>query len=447
MNDLATRGLNSLLERAFEVNKVPENERQARRTLIALGRLTDPNARLTIAQRQQLIAQIVAGIEPALPTINDPNLLMREASLLITQAAERDVNTLEYWGENPRTQASLRPVIQAVIKILDRCATLYKAQADEAASKITPAGGAASDKYEQLDLLARTAVYNKQMVAYYLALSLDPASPQRRQVAADASEYLKQFDVSENANRGMVRNRLAKLAMVEGNFDDARKIFAIVMNDTADPKPTIVKSYEVIYEAKYFSAVASLLAKNSAAAHQGLDDLLAWQLANLPNDKETQDRAQAAAALLQYRCQSLGGEVATVPADKAKADDAAVAPLMDLLNKRPDLRSIIYDLLLPKLGDRTDLKQVEPILLSGLVAKGEEQIRKGKDEPIDEKALARAIDAAAEIARRSREGAPIDQQLVDNSALLAPFFMDKLSARRKRPGLSSIMSSNTKPKI
>ena len=47
MNELALRGLDSLLERAFEVNNVPEAQRQARRSLIAMSRLADPNARLT----------------------------------------------------------------------------------------------------------------------------------------------------------------------------------------------------------------------------------------------------------------------------------------------------------------------------------------------------------------------------------------------------------------
>src|SRR3954468_11275533 len=52
MNELASRGLNTLLDRAFEVNKVSETERQGRRTLIALSKLSDPNTTLTASQRQ-----------------------------------------------------------------------------------------------------------------------------------------------------------------------------------------------------------------------------------------------------------------------------------------------------------------------------------------------------------------------------------------------------------
>src|SRR5262245_25401841 len=68
MNELGSRGLDSLLERAFEVNKVPESDRQGRRTLLALARLSDPNTKLSAIQRQQLVGEIVQGIEKALPT-------------------------------------------------------------------------------------------------------------------------------------------------------------------------------------------------------------------------------------------------------------------------------------------------------------------------------------------------------------------------------------------
>jgi hypothetical protein len=56
MNELASRGLDSLLERAFEMNKVPESERQGRRTLLALARLTDPGAKLSAVQRQRIVS-------------------------------------------------------------------------------------------------------------------------------------------------------------------------------------------------------------------------------------------------------------------------------------------------------------------------------------------------------------------------------------------------------
>ncbi|HEY7087999.1 MAG TPA: hypothetical protein VH518_07910, partial [Tepidisphaeraceae bacterium] len=417
MNELASRGLNSLLERAFEVNKVPESERQGKRTLISLSRLSDPSAKLSVAQRQQTVGEIVHGVEQALPSINDPNLLMRQAFVLITEGVERDVNTLEYWGPNPRAQATLRPIVQTVIKILDKCAERAKAQADEVSNKITTPNSPYIYRYEELERLGSTAEYTRNMVQYYLALSIDPASPERKKIANEAAEYLKQFDVPENPDRCVVRNRMAKLAMVKGDFEGAKKLFAAVMNDSGEPKPTVAQQYE----ARYFTAVADLLAKNLAGAKKGLADLQAWQGANLPDDKTAREGAEAAAFMLQYRILSLEAEQTHDPAAKAQANDKAVAVLMELLGKRPELRSIIYDQLLPKLEEKADLTKVEPLMLRALVSRGEQEIQRPREEPADRKTLEKAIDAAKEIVRR--RGQPgVEGQMVDASALLVPFF-------------------------
>src|SRR5688572_1130542 len=122
MTELANRGLDTLLERAFVVNKVPKERQDGIRTLGALRELSDPRSKLTARERQDRIAKIVTGIEQALPGLNDPRLLMQQASVLLRFGVERDVNTLEYWGENPRTQSSLRPVAQVVVKLYDKAA-------------------------------------------------------------------------------------------------------------------------------------------------------------------------------------------------------------------------------------------------------------------------------------------------------------------------------------
>src|SRR5690349_8855952 len=62
MAELASRDLQSLLDRAFEVNKVTSEKRDAIKTLSALSRLNDPTAKLTNKQRQELITDIVKGI-------------------------------------------------------------------------------------------------------------------------------------------------------------------------------------------------------------------------------------------------------------------------------------------------------------------------------------------------------------------------------------------------
>jgi hypothetical protein len=429
MNELASRGLDTLLERTFDINKISPAERQGRRTLLALSRLGDPNSHLSISQRQKLVNDIVSGIQSALPSINDPNLLMRQAFVLITQGAERDVNTLEYWGENTHTQAELRPIAATIIKILEKCAEQAKAQADAISNNITDPNSPSVAEYEKLDRLANTADYTKNMVAYYLALSIDSASPDRAAVANDALDYLKQFDVPENPDRFIVRNRMAKLAMVKGDYQTARKFFAAVLSDAGNPKPNIAQQYE----AKYFSAVTDLLAKNPDAAQKGLDDLLAWQQANLPNDKQARDGAEAASAMLKYRILSLQSDQAKSAEEKKHFNDAAVAVLIDLVSKRPELRAIIYDQLLPKLDEHMDLKQVEPLLLRAVISKGEQELQKPNEEQADAKILQRAIDAAHEVVRRQGQS-DVDEQMVDASALLIPFFLQKLDRKAEAAG-------------
>jgi transposase len=213
MNELAARGLDTLLNRAFEVNNVPNTERHARRSLISLARLADPKAKLAAAERRQLIDDVVRGIGPALPSLDDPQLLMRQAFVLITEGALRDVNTLEYWGENPRTQAQLRPVIETVIKMLERAEQLARKRAEDLAAKVNSPSSPLVAKYEEIDRLAATAEYTKNMAMYYVALSLDQSSARRRQVADSAFEYLQQYDVDENPDRNLVRTRMAKLKM------------------------------------------------------------------------------------------------------------------------------------------------------------------------------------------------------------------------------------------
>lgn len=423
MNELASRNLNTLLDRAFEVNKVPPAEQQGRRTLIALARLADPGAKLSAAQRQQLVAQIVAGIGPALPTINDPQLLMRQAVVLINQGVERDVNTLEFWGENARTQARLRPVVETVIKLLSRSEELARAQAETIANSITAPNSPALARYEEMDRLAATAEYNRRMVEYYLALTLDRANPQRRQLCEEAFNYLKQFDVDENPDRNIVRTRMAKFAMARGDFETARKYFDLVTDSATAER----KNVHVQYEARYFAAVTELLAKDIAAAQKHLQELLAWQAANLPKDPASQKGAEAAAAMLSYRIESLRGELATDAAAKKQANDKAMAILLELLAKRPELRGVIYDQLLPRMDETADLTKADPLLLRALIARGEEALLHSPGEAPDSTTIERALAAAMEVSSRAKSGGLRDDSLRDSAALLSGFFLQKLN--------------------
>src|SRR5688500_12053994 len=424
MNELAARGLDTLLNRAFEVNHVPNAERHARRSLVSLSRLADPKAKLSAVERQQLVAEIVRGIEPALGSFDDPQLLMRQAYVLITAGVERDVNTLEYWGENPRTQAQLRPVVETVVKMLDRAEQLARRRADDLAAKINNPASPLVAKYEEMDRLAATAAYTKHMAYYYVALALDPASPRRRQLADEAFTYLQEFDVEENPDRNLVRTRLAKLKMARGDYNAAREMFDLVTEGTGAE----TKNLAIQYEARYFAAVTELLAKNVNTAKAHLAELVKWQEQHrAQQDKAARDGAAAAAAMLEYRIKSLEADAARDPASKKAANDAAVDVLMNLIQQRPDLRGVIYEQLLPKMEEQTDLTKLDPLLLRALVARGEDQLRAPSSQ-LDRKTLEQALAAAREMAHRAGQ-AGVDAQMADAASLLVGFFLERLDRK------------------
>ncbi|HTL30273.1 MAG TPA: hypothetical protein VL282_13665 [Tepidisphaeraceae bacterium] len=423
MTELANRGMDVLLDRAFAVNNVPKAKQDGIRTLIALQKISDP--KIPASQRQELITQITKGIEAALPTLNDPRMLMQQAGILITAGAERDVNTLEYWGENPRTQASLQPIVATVQKILEKAQATATSESERIANSLKSPDDPAISKYMELDQLARTAEYTKNMVAYYRALSLDPASPERGKIANEAIEYLKQFDDPDSNVQPAVRNRIAKLNMVKGTYDEAKKLFdTIIKKDPAiKPAPDVAQQYE----ARYFRAVADLMgrAPNPDAAKKGLDELIAWQGANLPRDKATQDGASAAAAMLEYRIANARADIAKTDADKKAANDQAVGILMKLLKDRPDLQGIIYEQLMARLPKDAPMTGMDPLLLRALVSRGEAERLKKDESTIDKPTLERAIQAAKElVALQGKQS--VDQSLAENSALLIGLFLEKL---------------------
>ncbi|MEA2709860.1 MAG: hypothetical protein QOF78_2461, partial [Phycisphaerales bacterium] len=415
ITDLANRGLTKLLDRAYEVNNVPPQQRGAMQAVVGIKRLADP--KLTIRQRDELIPQIVRGVEQALPGLTDPKTLNDNASDLLKYGVEREVSLLEYWGESARSQVPLRPTVEVVIKLLDKSADLAQKQADALANAIAGPNDPRAAKWEQLANVAAQAKYTRHMVDYYLALSMDRvASQQRKDVAAKAAEYLLQFDNADSNVQPQVRMQVAKLHMVRDDFAAAKDVFATIIDGKEiEPKPDVWQQWE----ARYFSAVSDLLRGDAAATQKGLNDLIAWQSGNLPKDKPSQDRAAAAASMLQYRIHALEADKAPTAEAKQKANAQAVAVLLDLVNKRPDLRSVIFRQLLAKLPPNVDLKTLDPLLLQGIVVRADEERLRPESDTIDAAVIQRGIDAAREVVRRRKgDSAAINAQTVDSDALL-----------------------------
>lgn len=429
--ELANRQLDSLLEFAFEMDKVPQNQREAIRTLSALHELADPQSRLTVGQRQELVAKIVYKIDQTLPQVKDPRTLWQQATMLIQNGAARQVNTLEYWGENPRVQASLRPIVEAILKILDRCQELAGTQAEAIANTIRSPDDPAAKEYMAMDGLATMARYTRNMAAYDLVLSIDSVAgnAQRRQIAQKAIDGLAEFDNADSTVQAQVRNRIAKLKMAMGDDAGAIEQFAGVINGQVAPPPTFAQQYE----ARYFSSVCLVLSGKLDDARRALSELRAWQEQNIPaGDVSARQGAAAAAAMLEYRLYSAQAQLAKNDADRAAANGRAMEVLINLVKDRPELRGVVYEQLVGRLPDHPDMKQLDVLLLQALIQRGNVERMKEESEAVDAKTLERAIDAARELVRR--RGAGVDGELVEQSALLVGFFLDRLDRDEQSAG-------------
>ncbi len=425
MTELAGRGMESLLVRLFEVNKVSPERQDAIRSYIASRELLDGKTKLTYGQKQELVHKIVNGIKASLESQKDPQMLMQLAAALIENGTDADVNKLEYWGENPRTQAELRPVAEAVVNILDKCAVEASAEADRIANTFGNAPSKSQvDAWQQMDTLHTYANYTKAMSTYYLVLAMDPADPQRKTLVEKAIEQLAENDNHESQIQAAVRNRIGKLNMAIGDYDAARKAFESVYNNPQQqilPEPTVYQQYE----ARYFAAVCDLLQKNVEAARKSINSVVAWQQANFDKDAKSQDGVRTAASMLEYRLNALQGQLAKTELEKNEANNKAMAVLMTLLKERPELRAIIYEQLMNRLPENADLAQQDTLLLQALVQRGETERTKKEGQPFDKKNVERAIDAAKEIvARKGKPGT--SPELLDAAAILIPAFREKL---------------------
>jgi hypothetical protein len=405
LSDLALRGQTTLLERAFVVDKVPL---EIQESLRAIAQLRAPDPHRTPRQRQELARKAAIGAARSANLLGDPQTLIDLASLLLTDAAARDVNTLEYWGGNTTTQASLRPTAEAIIALLDKAASIASTKADAIANTLKSPDEPAAAQYEQLASAAQNAQYTARMADYVLALSLDPADPHRAEVATRAIDYLAKFDNPDSQVQPIVRNRLGKLHMLRRDYDVAVKLFDSIAGGAGiQPAPSVYQQYE----ARYFAAVAELLAGHVDSAQTRLNELLAWQRTNLPASKEAQDGASAATSMLQYRIYAAKNQ-----------NDKAVAVLLELVKTRPDLSGVIFDQVVSRLPEDADLTKLDPLLLEGIIRRADQERLKPESEVADAKILERGLAAAKEL--MSRPG--VDAQLLRDAQLTAAFLMQRL---------------------
>lgn len=415
LSELAGRNLPHLLDRAFEINKVPQDRRNAVLARVAFTTLRQKGQKMPASELDRLVAQAASGIRAVLPLMDDPSAIMEDVTALLVFGVQRDLNILEYWGENPRTQAKLKPVVEAIVAMTARAAELARDKADKLAEAIrNPNDQAAMKRWQAMDTLAETAAYTGNIVRYYLALSLDKADPERARIARDAADYLEQFDVEDNPDRPFVRTLLGKLSTALGGeegFSRARAYFDQVIAETTDPAQQ--------YDARYFRARVEVEAGALAAAREQNQKLDEWTRANLPNDPGV----QAADMMLEYRIFSLEAAQAKDAAARDAANAKAVETLVKLVDAQPSLRPIIFEQLVGRLPAEPDMKTLNPLLLEATLDGGWIEALKDPNQQADAAVLKRAIAAAREMLARPASQVPPQKQ--ELAAFLLPFMLER----------------------
>ena len=424
LDELARRNQTALLERAFEINKTPEATRNGIRAIAALSRLRADAGKLTDQERRTTVANVCAGINTILPTLGDPKRVAEQADALIAAGVLRDVNTLEYWGPSVSAQAQLRPVVETVIKLLEKADTLAQERAGALAEKANPNVPSEMKRVEEMEQLGLVAQQSKALAGYYLALSYDPSDANRAKVAGESIAYLEGFDVDGNPARENLKLALGKLHATRGEFDKARADLDFVIASTpgegtsADPRQQKLRQFE----ARYFRAVVEVQAKQPVAARAKYDELLAWQAAN-----PAEDPAIATAnALLDYR----------IAAIEPGQSERATTLLIELLARRPDLEVPIMAQLRSGIAQGAAVTSLAPLQLRSLVIDAQEQVVRGQQDAQfkpDPNIVARGFDAASELV--TRRGEPgVDDGVAGDAQFLSGAFLEVLDRKSEAAG-------------
>ena len=407
MARMAGDGLTGLLDRDLDAYKVPAAERDQQKAVIQLGRLASAQG-LKPADRRALAEQVAKALDPTVNAATDAKALQAQAYQLTAAGIQPTVTELEYFGENPAAQAQLKPVAETVRHMFQRAGAVAATQVTAILNKINNGNFAQlQPQLKAVGAVKRLSEFNYNRTGYALCLSLPPADPARAATADATVAYLRQFDNAKSGIQAGIGVLVGKLQLVKGDYDGAKKALDAVANGAGGailPAPTAAEQND----ARYFAAVADLLAKRFDAAAAGLKDLDTWQQINyLPKlDPGGQNQLRAADAMLDFRIASGRADAAADPEAKRTFNDQAVTILSDLLTQQddPTLRDLVFDQLVTRIPDQPDFAKLNPLALSALQQQGFDEYNKKDADPVNQAKLMRGIAAARELA--GREGQP-----------------------------------------
>jgi|GEM_PF-6037645 len=391
--ELAKDGLGALLERAFVVDNVPDERRGPERAVIALEGLSTPG--LTAQEKADRLKEIVAGIGAALPQMNDPQMLLSPAAMLVKQGVEQDVNILEYFGDedSDATKARLQPIVASAVGLYDRAVSILDQRQSDLADRIRQPGDSIALQWQKVNQDFQTAAYTRWMLAYSYAISLDRADKKRLQVCDEAIDKLAQWDTPDSGVQPIVRLQIGKLRMLKGTRAElrrAKETFATISAlspDAGGVSPAADRF--TLFNAKYFTAVCDVIGNDAAGADrdaQAADEYRKSALAGVAGDDYAMD-------MLHYR-------IALLKQDNA----GAVKTLEALSEKAPGLRGAISAHLLDKLPDHPDISKLSPVMMTALVQRA--WIELGRPKP-DRQILNEGLAAATAYVAKADQNDPL----------------------------------------
>ena len=401
--ELSTRGMKTLLDRYFTINNVSEADQQSIKTFGAIRELSNP--KVSPGEKMRIVKAVADGIDTVLPSLRDPAAMLNTAAALKESGVDHLVNNIEYWGEDPVTQSQLKPLADAVVKLIDTAATSARAQADELGGKLKGDKGPEAAKYEQMDAIANTAAYTKAMSVYAACLALPAKDPARKSMADADITTLADYDTEDSMVQPRVRNMIAKLYMSAGEFNEAKKAFLSVGGDkpTVKPDPNPLEQYD----ARYFTVVTDIISGDMASARADKASLDAWQTTKMPallkgikgfseaDIAATAGSVAAAGDMLEWRLHVLEGDTAKTPADKQKAEKAAEDVLLKLRQAHPELATMIDEQLVKRMPANKPIDDKTAVsLLLALVKKGKVESYKADAEKPDQVIMNKGIEAA-----------------------------------------------------
>jgi hypothetical protein len=417
MGSLAAREMDGLLDYYFKKHNIAPERQAGVKSIVAWRELSNP--KITVGRRRQLLQDGVRGVKTFLDSTRDTEMLMTRAAQLIEYGMKNEINQIEYFGETPARQAELNESSEAVIKILDKAIAECEAQEAQVLAGQTRPSPQLLQKWQTLDDRLQTAKWTKAFSSYGLAISLDPASPRRKEIADAAIAFLKDFEDPSFQREVAVKLQTGKLDMAKGDIDAAVAKFA-----EAQKVKEIDKQGQ--YDTLFFNTLANLIGKREQLAVQSLEELKKWVAENLKGDE--QKFVAAGVGLLDYRINELRSELAKDPEAKKQFAQSGEAALSNLMKENPRLEPLIKKMLLEKLPADADLTKLDTVLLRALMARGVDEVVRAKEGVADDKGkpvIERAIVAAGLVQQRA--GQPnVTDDVVDEASFLEPIFYAKL---------------------